>query len=522
MRIDLMSWKFVLKPDVTRTRFLKGVLFSFPIILIVFFVFLKLEFNKLYLDMAREDSFIEYAQSLIYFLSSLFAFSVGIGFLKNKLRLYGWLYIILSLGFIFVCAEEISWGQRIFDMTPGDYFKKHNLQFEITLHNLDTTQPYLGELFMMIGLFGSFSWLIMPRKVRANYSAEMNYFIPDWFLTFYFFPMFFVRAYFAYVSWIVVRWSGINAFRVGNQCNGYFIGWKDSEPAELLLSLGFLLFVMINKHRQKTDKMFQRDTSVRFVLALVACSLLAAVALHMIHTAARKRFDPYPDIIMSYSMLKKGRVQEGVHHASKALLIDPFHPVAHNNMGTSLAMLGRIDEAISHYEEALRVNPYATDVHNNLGNVLAGRGRIDEAISHYEEALRRDPDLPGAHNNLGNVLAEQGKTDKAIVHYFKALQTKPDSEGTHCNLANALASQGRMDEAIAHYIEAVRIEPDYEQAHHNLGAALYEQGRFDEAVAHFREALRIKPGYISARRNLNLALRQAGKHNEESNTFTGP
>jgi hypothetical protein len=46
----------------------------------------------------------------------------------------------------------------------------------------------------------------------------------------------------SYISGILVHWFKINAFHIGDLDEGYFVQWRDQEPGELLLSLGFLFF----------------------------------------------------------------------------------------------------------------------------------------------------------------------------------------------------------------------------------------------------------------------------------------
>ena len=41
-----------------------------------------------------------------------------------------------GLLFTFGLGEEISWGQRLFNITPGAFFEQNNLQGETNLHNL--------------------------------------------------------------------------------------------------------------------------------------------------------------------------------------------------------------------------------------------------------------------------------------------------------------------------------------------------------------------------------------------------
>ena len=41
-----------------------------------------------------------------------------------------------AAAFLFMSGEEISWGQRIFNLEPGEWIIKHSYQNEINIHNL--------------------------------------------------------------------------------------------------------------------------------------------------------------------------------------------------------------------------------------------------------------------------------------------------------------------------------------------------------------------------------------------------
>jgi len=248
-----MNLFFKLNP--IRKRLLKRVVFLFPIIIIFFFLFLKIVFNEIYHNMIQEDSLIEHTQSAAYFCSFIFALLIAISFFKTKNNFHGFLYLILSLAFIFICGEEISWGQRIFNIPTSEYFHAHNIQKEITLHNLDfiflkisgVTLELLDYVYVLIGFFGAFAWLMLPEKIQANHNFSVTFFIPDWFLTFYFFPVFGIYFIFGFMR-VIVDWFRLHEFY--SYWFVVYIEWKDQELAELLLSFGFLFFVIINKYRQ--------------------------------------------------------------------------------------------------------------------------------------------------------------------------------------------------------------------------------------------------------------------------------
>lgn len=224
---------------------MKKIIFLFPIFVILVLLFLKIVFNELYSNMIQEDNFLEYTQSAMYFFAFIFAISIAIGFFKSKCDLLGILYLVLSIGFIFVSMEEISWGQRIFNIKPNNFFELYNVQKELNLHNLGIIHYITYGIFALVGFLGAFAWLILPEKIKSSRNSKIYFFVPDWFFALYFFPVFAIYLYYC-LSGFVTLLLGVDPFRIEK---GSFIVWRDQEPAELLMSLGFLFFMVINKYR---------------------------------------------------------------------------------------------------------------------------------------------------------------------------------------------------------------------------------------------------------------------------------
>jgi len=153
----------------------------------------------------------------------------------------GILYAIFTIGLFFVFFEEISWGQRIFNIDTPDYFRQKNYQDEITLHN-SIAMAALHNIYILVGAYGAFSWILARiylrwGRVKEKYRYFINSIVPDWFLSSYFLLLFLIYFLFEYVSQ-PRSWT--------------FYVWRDQEVAELFLSLGFLLFLIINYQRLRT------------------------------------------------------------------------------------------------------------------------------------------------------------------------------------------------------------------------------------------------------------------------------
>ena len=55
-------------------------------------------------------------------------------------------FSFLSLVILFVAGEEISWGQRIFNIQSGEFFMQNNTQNETNLHNLQIGDIRINKL----------------------------------------------------------------------------------------------------------------------------------------------------------------------------------------------------------------------------------------------------------------------------------------------------------------------------------------------------------------------------------------
>lgn len=93
--------------------------------------------TSLYRALYWEDGFSEYGCFLILSISSILIFRVIK--VSKKMKMPNWCRIylyFLALILLLVAFEEISWGQRIFEITTPEILKEVNYQNEITMHNV--------------------------------------------------------------------------------------------------------------------------------------------------------------------------------------------------------------------------------------------------------------------------------------------------------------------------------------------------------------------------------------------------
>ena len=223
-------------PLETNNRARIGV-FLFPVVPVAIFLAIKLLAPDTYPTLITEDSAVERLQALLYFAASALAFSSFATLLKNRLTLTAILYGMLAFGLLLVAIEEMSWGQRVFEIATPAYFAAHNTQNEISLHNLDFIQPILHNIYIAAGAYGAFSWVVaaLPAsETKRNCRHILNYVTTDWFVSSYFFCTAFMYTLLEYIA---------------RPHPGGFLIWRDQEPAELLFALGFFLLLATKRVR---------------------------------------------------------------------------------------------------------------------------------------------------------------------------------------------------------------------------------------------------------------------------------
>lgn len=118
----------------------------------------------------QEDTFVEWLQFFLFFSSGIFLlFYLYIMHLNQEIKIRS-LRFLGTLGFaclfLFGALEEISWGQRIFQIQTPEVIAEPNLQGEMTLHNMEVGGVNINKL-----VFG---------KLLAVFIITHNVILPIW------------------------------------------------------------------------------------------------------------------------------------------------------------------------------------------------------------------------------------------------------------------------------------------------------------------------------------------------------
>lgn len=177
-----------------------------------------------------------------------------------------------------------------------------------------------------------------------------------------------------------------------------------------------------------------------------------------------RREPPEPEaqsfLDLARSLLREGRMGEGLQQLQRALRLQPKFVEAHAALADLHARQGRLDLALEGWQRVVALAPEDAEAHHNLGSLYLRRGRPDLARRELEEALRVAPHYLPAYLGLGALLSHSGEVERAIQCYERALEIDPKSSEAHLDLALALEAMGEKERAIVELEACLALDPD--------------------------------------------------------------
>jgi len=121
-----------------------------------------------------EDGPVEYGTAFFLLCVSITAIYKLVSLWKYKSFTWRFGFIMFALLFFFAAGEEISWGQRIFNIQTTEYFTEHNRQKELNLHNLEVDGVKLNKLIFgqLLTITIAVYLLIVPVLYRKKQWAK--------------------------------------------------------------------------------------------------------------------------------------------------------------------------------------------------------------------------------------------------------------------------------------------------------------------------------------------------------------
>lgn len=84
----------------------------------------------------REIGFVENATALFLFLGGLYGFYLSIFTHPRDVNFFRTTVLLIGILSLWLCLEEISFGQHLLHLNAPDWFVEHNYNQEINIHNL--------------------------------------------------------------------------------------------------------------------------------------------------------------------------------------------------------------------------------------------------------------------------------------------------------------------------------------------------------------------------------------------------
>ncbi|MDZ7360021.1 MAG: hypothetical protein ONB46_04745 [candidate division KSB1 bacterium] len=195
--------------------------------------------GKIYHFFTAEDRFAENLQVFLWLL----AFGLGFVVIKRHWQagrhVMALLYLCLNAGIFVIIGDEVSWGQRILGLETPAALKTINRQREINIHSLEGMIGTFRALYLIIGAYGTFLPLLFIRpQTFARRRAVISMLVPHYTLVLYFLATLAWRAY-------------VSFWRLPDQY--YFVMTKYSEVIELILAMGFFLFMSFQLRKISED-----------------------------------------------------------------------------------------------------------------------------------------------------------------------------------------------------------------------------------------------------------------------------
>lgn len=191
-----------------------------------------------------EDGLAETLQVLLYFLSFVLCCAVARRLWVTAREEIALLYALLGIGLCFLVGEELAWGQRVFGWGTPAALEAINKQGEITLHNIEGVGYAFKWAQLAVGAYGAILPVLLPWWIDGSAAwGRLRGFLA------FVVPHFTLVPYFAFMfGWRLYR----NLFEEPDHY--YFVVSEYNEIVELVLALGFLLFMTFQLRRLRVGR----------------------------------------------------------------------------------------------------------------------------------------------------------------------------------------------------------------------------------------------------------------------------
>jgi protein O-GlcNAc transferase len=216
---------------------------------------------------------------------------------------------------------------------------------------------------------------------------------------------------------------------------------------------------------------------------------------------------------LAASYLARGRIQDALMSATRAVNLEPNRPDYIADLGVTLGELGHWDHAAQLHRQALSLASKFEHAYN-LGIALNELGEYADAEQAFRRALALQRGPTDAKIRLALTLRDQGRYGESLDILRTVPETSEEAALALPASSDILLSAGRRDEAIRIAQLAIERFPQQASSHAALAWALIETHSAATALPAFEKAIQLIPectDYIAGRA---VALSDLGRHAE--------
>lgn len=397
------------------------------------YLLMAVKFPRAYIVATYEDLVGEWAQVFLFAITMLLAVRQAI--ISARFRLF---FGLLAFACLYVVGEEISWGQRIFDIQTPEFFNEHNLQQETNLHNLltgpiSTVMKQTLEYAIAAALIGyglGYPWMLRLRMRAALWLENKGLAAPPLYLS----PFFILGGF----------------FELG------LFNFNEAEIAEILIpfalavmTLGYTLSCrqQIDIHTQSS---WERSHSTRLacqtvllfvcVVSLSFGTTLACYASPRLGAEMHNRYlNGVEKFAGRYKRFEQWDLAAGLYRQIQRE--EPNRASVRRNLFRCYEQLGQLEEAQLQIDKAIEIDlerlatkPYSVSANISMVRNYQIVGNVQKAQQYLQQALAvglskkvDDPQNPNTAYWLGTSYTLQGDYVSAYQEFQTAVRLRPDS-----------------------------------------------------------------------------------------------
>ena len=187
---------------------------------------------------------------------------------------------------------------------------------------------------------------------------------------------------------------------------------------------------------------------------------------------------------------------EAERQFSRAIVLSPNYPNAHDGYGFYLKAVGRHAEAIEKCKAAQKLDLLSPFAHVSLGYAYYFARDYDRAIDECNKALEMDKYSTFAYRNLGLAYLQQGKFESATGALGKAATFSSGGLAFESYLGFAYAAAGKKTEAIETLANLRDIAKQRYVSAYNFAMIHLGLGEFDDAIEWLEKAVEERSGFL--------------------------